>query len=52
MVDFDTPSIDHNKEVLDFFLLHFIGCDSNDFSLSSFVWEHLYKNLIALRNYL
>ena len=50
-VDFDSPSIDHNKEVLDFFWLHFIGCDSNEFSLSSFVWEHCYKNLIALRNY-
>ena len=52
MVDFDTPSIDPDKEVLDFFFLHFIGCDSNDFSLSSFVWEHFYKNLIALRNHL
>jgi len=52
MLDFNTPSIDHNKEVLDFFLLHFICCDSNDFPLSSLVWEHLYKNMVALRNYL
>jgi len=52
MDDFDSSNIDHNKEVLDFFLLHFIDRNSNDFSLSSLVWEYLYKNLIALRNYL
>lgn len=51
---FDSPqsSLSYNKEVLDYFLLHFLGNDSDHFPLSPFIWEHLHENLIALRNYL
>jgi hypothetical protein len=50
--DFTKSSLNYNKEVLDYYLLHFIGFDSDHFPLSPFIWEHLHKNLVALRDYL
>lgn len=51
LFDFDPSNIDHEKEILDHFLLHFTGQKSNQVSISSSVWEHLHKNLVALKNY-